>query len=209
MLLYCFALTFVVACNQSTNGPKASVDPTINSQAVDTSTPVPVEATTFETQITTSGLSVDQVMDVQKASEIIKQVVASQEFKDRILNHTVNGKKTFLNNNGLSNQEIYLRILEAAEDHDLNKDNIMELVLEVVPTTSGTGGLLFKLFPKIQKVLALLNLFRNTTPTGIAQNLFQMWLGKLGFALPGGSAANGSVQVAVAKIIGELGKNLN
>ncbi len=59
-------------------------------------------------------------------------------------------------------------------------------------------------FKKIRLHIIFLNLFQNTTPAGIAQNLFQQWLGKIGFNAPEGTSQ--SVQEAVAKIIGELGK---
>lgn len=164
--------------------------------------PVPVEAMTFETRIHTEGMSVEQEMEVQKAAEIIRMVVGSQEFKDRILNHTVNGVKKFLNNNGLTNEEIYQKILEAAEEGNLTKDNVMELTLELIPETSKSR--IFRIFAGIKKIFYYLNLFQNTTPAGIAQNLFQQWLGKIGFNAPEGTSQ--SVQEAVAKIIGELGK---
>ncbi len=202
-------MALIVACNSSKGGGTSSASPDQRSsqaaQVADTSTSVPVEATTFETHIATKGLSVEQETDVQKASEIIKQVVATQEFRDRILNHTVNGVKTFLNNNGLSNEEIYQKILDAADDNSLTKDNIMNLELEVSASSSGSG-ILFQIVSGIKKILSLFNLFSSATPAGIAQNLFQMWLGNLGFTIPTGSTGAGSVQSVIANLIGELGK---
>ncbi|MCM2350484.1 MAG: hypothetical protein NDI69_10720 [Bacteriovoracaceae bacterium] len=166
--------------------------------------PVPVEATTFETNIITEGLTVEQEMEVQKAAEIIKMVVASQEFKDRILNHTVNGVKTFLNNKGFTNEEIYQKILDAAESDNLTKDNVMELVIELIPQKS--TSLIYRIISGIKKVFFFLNLFQNTTPAGIAQNLFMQWLGKIGFNQADNVTPQLSVQQAVSQIIGELGQ---
>lgn len=166
--------------------------------------PVPVEATTFETNIITEGLTVEQEMEVQKAAEIIKMVVASQEFKDRILNHTVNGVKTFLNNKGFTNEEIYQKILDAAESDNLTKDNVMELVIELIPQKS--TSLIYRIISGIKKVFFFLNLFQNTTPAGIAQNLFMQWLGKIGFNQADNVTSQMSVQQAVSQIIGELGQ---
>lgn len=205
LFLMFLVLGLLTAC-QAPNGDQTASTDVDQSTPVngDPTEPVPVEATTFETNITTEGLSVEQEMEVQKAADIIKMVVASQEFKDRILNHTVNGMKKFLNNNGLTNEEIYQQILDAAENHNLTKDNVMELTFKLIPETSKSR--IYQIFAGIKKIFYYLNLFQNTTPAGIAQNLFQQWLGKLGFVLPEGSSTSLSVQEAVAKIIGELGK---
>ena len=199
-----FILVLVSACQ-----PNSSSQPSVSTNTVtdtDMSDQVPVEASTFETNISTEGMSVEQEMEIRKAEDIIKLVVASEEFKERILNHTVNGVKTFLNNKGLTNAEIYQKILEAAEDGNLTKDNVMDLAVELIPEKSTLASRIFKIIAGIKKIFFYLNLFQNTTPAGIAQNLFQQWLGKLGFSTVTGSSASLTVQEAVAKIIGELGK---
>ncbi|MGE3608627.1 MAG: hypothetical protein AB7I27_03485 [Bacteriovoracaceae bacterium] len=178
--------------------------PTSTSTTSTSTDPAPVEASTFDTNISTAGLDADQDMEVQKASEIIKLVVSSQEFKDRVLNHTVNGVKTFLNNNGLTNEQIYQKILEAAENDNLTKNNVMDLAFELIPQK--TTSRIYRIISGIKKIFFFLNLFSNTTPAGIAQNLFQQWLGKMGFSLVEGSSSNLTVQQGIAAIIGELGK---
>lgn len=200
IFLMLIALGLVTAC-QPNSGDKDS-----SSSNTETSDQIPVEASTFETNISTEGMSVEQEMEIRKAEDIIKMVVASEEFKARILNHTVNGVKTFLNNKGLTNQEIYQKILEAAEEGNLSKDNVMDLAIELIPQNSSLGSRIFKIIAGIKKIFYFLNLFQNTTPAGIAQNLFQQWLGKLGFGPITGSSSNLTVQEAVAKIIGELGQ---
>lgn len=190
IFLMLFVLLLVSACQ-----PNGSNEPSVSTNTVtdtDSSDQVPVEASTFETNISTEGMSVEQEMEVRKAEDIIKLVIASEEFKNRILNHT------FLNNNGLTNAEIYQKILDAAEDGSLTKDNVMDLAVELIPQNTTLGSRIFKIIADIKKIFFFLNLFQNTTPAGIAQNLFQQWLGKLGL--------NTATGEAVAKIIGELGK---
>lgn len=208
-----FVLSSLAACqpsSTSSGSDATTVDSSTPSVTVDetpvATDPVPVEATTFETKIITQGLSVEQEMEVQKAAEIIKLVVSSEEFKERILNHTVNGVKTFLNNNGLTNEQIYQKILEAAESDNLVKDNIMELTLELIPQTSSTKSWFTRIVSGIRKIFVYLNLFQNTTPAGIAQTLFQQWLSKLGFEQPSDSSTKLTVQSAVSSIIRELGE---
>lgn len=203
LLVILSVLVLVTACqpNQSekqssvtTDRPSVSTDADATSDADDQ---VPVEALTFETNISTEGMSVEQEMEIRKAEDIIKLVIASEEFKSRILNHTVNGVKTFLNNNGLSNEEIYQRILD---------QNVMDLAVELIPKKTTLSSRIFQIIAGIKKIFFFLNLFQNTTPAGIAQNLFQQWLGNIGFGLTEGASSNLTVQQAVARIIGELGK---
>lgn len=210
IFLMLFVLGLVTAC-QPNNGDQvsSSSQPVVSTNTdtnADANDQVPVEASTFETNISTVGMSVDQEEEIRKAEDIIKLVVSSEEFKKRVLNHTVNGVKTFLNNNGLTNAEIYQKILDAAEDGTLNKDNIMDLAVELIPQKSTLASRIFKIIAGIKKIFFFLNLFQNTTPAGIAQNLFQQWLGKLGFSTVTGSTSHLTVQEAIAKIIGELGQ---
>lgn len=164
ILLMLVVLGFVTAC-QPNNGNEVSTN---NDTTTDTSAQVPVDASTFETNISTEGMSVEQEMEIRKAEDIIKIVVASEEFKARILNHTVNGVKTFLGNNGLTNEEIYQKILEAAEDGNLTKDNVMDLAIELIPQKSTLASRIFKIIAGVKKIFFFLNLFQNTTPAGIA-----------------------------------------
>lgn len=202
------------ACQAPSGVPSGVEDPGLQVKVDQTPTEivttndqeVPVEAITFETEIKTEGLSVEEEIKIQEAEEIIKRVVASREFKDRILNHTVNGIKTFLNNNGYTNEEIYQKILEAAESDNLRKDNKMELSLEVVSQTGQSR--IYRLINGIKKFFYFLNLFKKATPAGIAQSLFQQWLGKIGFNRTENITSQQSVQEAVSKIIGELGQKL-
>lgn len=209
LLVTLFFFCLLQSCQQ---GQSSSAAETATTQAppvtATVTDPVPVEASTFDTKITTEGLSAEQEEQVQKASEIIKLVVASEEFRDRVLNHTVNGKKMFLNNNGLSNEEIYQKILNAAESDNATADNVMELAISLVkqPKSLGIGSLFFQIISGIKKVFAFVSMFQSLTPAGIAQNLFQMWLGKLGFTLPSTGTTSLSVQGAISKIIGELGQ---
>ena len=38
-------------------------------------------------------------------------IIASDEFKNEVLGHTYQGKRQFANNNGLSNEEVYKKII--------------------------------------------------------------------------------------------------
>lgn len=207
IFLMLLVLGLVTAC-QPNNSDQVSTntDTTSDTSAQVPDNQVPVEASTFETNISTEGMSVDQEEEIRKAEDIIKMVVASEEFKSRILNHTVNGVKKFLGNNGLTNEEIYQKILDAAEDGNLTKDNVMDLAIELIPQKSTLASRIFKIIAGVKKIFFFLNLFQNTTPAGIAQNLFQQWLGKIGFSAITGTSSNLTVQEAVSKIIGELGK---
>lgn len=136
-------------------------------------------------------------MEVQKAEDVIKQVIASQEFKDRIMNYDFGNIK-------YTNEEIYQKILEGAETDNEIKDNVMELVIEVIPQK--TTSRIYKIMAGIKKIFFFLNLFHKATPASIAENLFFHWLGKIGLDQTINSTSQLTVQDAISKIIGELGK---
>lgn len=87
------------------------------------------------------NFNTDQEQKVRKAVEIIKKVIASREFKERVLNYKYKGIKAFVDNHGLSNEEIYNRIFEAAEQiGNTAKNNMMDVELELYHQKTNTIG---------------------------------------------------------------------
>ena len=92
---------------------------------------VPVKAYTFDFDVRTDkSISWKKEQKVLDALDLIRQVIASPEFKQRVLNHRYQGRRRFQYNMGLSNQQIYHKILEGAEKLQPHKNNQMDLKLE-------------------------------------------------------------------------------
>jgi len=172
-----FFCSFLILCSFSCGKNSSSHS---NTTPGSQTTPLETnEAQRFNVKIQfDKGLSVDEEDKISKAAELIRSVVASEEFKQAILNHEVNGIKSFVDNNGLTNAEIYDKIISGAEELNPEVDHEMDLIIEVYHEDSNTVGHTFP--DKIQiwmnsKYLSANPVYKVTT------NMMHEWLHKLGF----------------------------
>ena len=140
---------------------------------------VPSEALTFGTNIQLVNSTAARETKVRSAEELIKKVIGSEAFRTAVLNHTYNGATTFANNNGLTNSQIYTKILEASEELNPGKNNIMDLTVEFyynafTSTVGYTSG-------SVNKIYSNTKYFDAYTPSSVANNFTHEWLHKLGF----------------------------
>jgi hypothetical protein len=171
------------ADNTTTAAPTAPVPD--NSASVPSATPsadsgtVPTLAHTFTTNITLVNFSADQETKYLKAIELVKEVVAMEAFRTAVLNHTYNGAKTFVDNAGFTNEEIYQKILDAAETLQPAKNNTMDLEVELYSNifTSTVGYTT----TASKRIWVNTKYFNSYGLTSVANNLFHEWLHKLGF----------------------------
>jgi hypothetical protein len=141
---------------------------------------------------------------VRAAISLIRKVITSPEFKDRILNHTYEGKKTFVDGQGLSNAEIYRKIIEGAEKMGRNTpDGVMNVELELYHSPSKTIGYTF---PDTNRIWMNTKYFNRYTPVKVADNLMHEWMHKLGFTheMKYSERRNYSVPYAIGYLIEEL-----
>src|SRR5690606_16501128 len=102
---------------------------------------VPPAAFSWDTDIHLTNFNREQEEKIKKAVEIIKKVLITKEFKDRVLNYTYKGEQKFIDNEGLSNQEIYQRLLDGAEKMgNTAKNNTMDVELELYHQKTTTIG---------------------------------------------------------------------
>lgn len=180
--LILFILLFVFSCGK--NGSQSETSCDMLCEASEYTLPampedqLPVEASTFETNLVLVNFDEAQATKVQSAAEIIKRVISSQEFKTAVLNHRFEGKRSFANNNGLSNQQIYDRILIGAEKLTAAKNNAMDVELELYFQNTTTIGYTY---PSTTRIWMNTKYFNSYTPTSVSSNLMHEWLHKLGF----------------------------
>lgn len=139
---------------------------------------VPTLALTFDTNVQTYNMSSSQEAKIQKAEVHIRDVIGSEEFRSRVLNHTYNGKKQFNYNNGLTNAQIYQKILEASEMLSPGKDNELDLKIKVYYENSSTVGYTTPSSSYINMNTKFLNSY---TSREVARNMIHEWLHKIGF----------------------------
>ncbi len=175
---FLFLFLFLASCGKGGSGSGGMAE--LSDAQLESSSSAPVQAQTFEINARMTGFDRDQEDKIFQAFDMIKRVVASDEFKRRILGHTFKGKKQFHDNGGYTNAQIYKAILEGAEKLSPSKNNAMDLVLE---TYSESNVVIGYTMPSIKTI------FMNTKylnrsgfkPNQVAMNLTHEWLHKLGF----------------------------
>ena len=164
---------------------------------------VPSLAVTFDTNVVTYSMTNSQEDKIARAEEKIRDVIASEEFKNKVINHTYNGRKTFVNNGGLTNTEIYYKILNGAEKLQPSKDNEMDLGIKVYYEDSNTVGYTMTGSKNINMNTKFLNKY---TANQVTRNMTHEWLHKLGFthAVTYSSSRDYSVPYAIGSIMEKL-----
>lgn len=167
---------------------------------------VPNLALTFDTDVVTYSMTSSQEAKIQKAEYKIMKVIGSESFRTKVLNHTYGGVKKFNNNNGLSNSQIYMKILEGMENYKKTKNNTMDLNIKVYYENSSTVGYTTTTSSYINMNTKFLN---NYTSTQVTRNMVHEWLHKLGFshAVNYSVSRNYSVPYAIGKIVETLAVN--
>ena len=167
---------------------------------------VPTLAETFSTDIYVYNGTSSQRYKIDRADYKIRQVIHSEEFKDRVINHTYNGVKRFVDNGGLTNTQIYYKILKGAEKLLPTEDNEMDLKVKTYYESSSTVGYTSSSSMYINFNTKFLNYY---TVSETAKTLMHEWLHKLGFTHSSyyTTSRNYSVPYGVGKIILELAAN--
>ncbi|MFL5785321.1 MAG: hypothetical protein ACJ76H_11960 [Bacteriovoracaceae bacterium] len=134
----------------------------------------------FDVRTTLIGFTQKQEDKLNAASKLIRKIVRSKDFKEKVLNHTWEGKKTFAENDGLTNEQVYKKILEGAEKMtDLGPNSTMDLEIELyTDLDSITIGYTY---PDISKIYMNRKYYNKFRPFEVADNMMHEWLHKIGF----------------------------
>lgn len=168
---------------------------------------VPAQALSFKTNVSyLSGFDSSDEDKYNKAVALVKKVVATEAFRTAVLNHTYGGVKTFVQNNGLTNAEIYQTILDAAEKLTPAKNNTLDVGVKLYYENSTTVGYTSTAYTYIN---VNTKYFDTYAINSVASNLFHEWLHKVGYSHDAAATARRpySVPYAVGTIIRTIGKN--
>ena len=207
-IILIFMSFFTASCNQSSGSSSGnnSIKVTDNIYGDhNDQDPIPNEALTFDARIDFVNLTSSQQDKMEEAIEIIKMVVATEEFRSKVLNHTYNGKKTFVDNGGYSNAQIYQIILDGAERLQPTKNNTMDAEVGLYYAATNVVGYTYASSSRIWVNTKYFNVY---TAAGVAHNLFHEWMHKLGFIHDStwSSSRDYSVPYALGNLVGEIGK---
>lgn len=142
-------------------------------------TEVPKEAMTWDADIYYVNFASQDQAKVESAVGLMKKVIQSPEFKEAVINHTYKGEKTYNDNKGLTNEQIYQIIIDGAEVMGVTKkNNRLDVELELYRDTSTTIGYTY---PDTTRIWMNLKYFQKYTAIKVAGNLMHEWMHKLGF----------------------------
>ncbi len=193
-----FVFFFFLACTQA----QAEAE---GIQEIDVFPPV-----TFKVNAKTVNFNSEERQKVEAAASLIKKIVESPEFRKKILNYTYLGRKQFNDNKGLSNEEIYIKILEGSEKMTgLGKNKTMDLELELY--TDMNSRTIGYTYPNIVRVFVNNKYFSRFKPHQVADKMMHEWLHKIGFdhSIEATTDRAHSVPYAVGYIVRRLALKLS
>jgi hypothetical protein len=169
---------------------------------------VPDEAFTFDFNVKTVQMPRFHEEKIFRAVELLKEVFASPEFRNKILGHRYRGQRSFYQNRGLSNFEIYHLILNGTEKLYPVRNNAMDVEIELYADFN--SRVLGFTLPRSRRIWMNKKYFLKFTPAEIAANLTHEWLHKLGFdhERERTEARKFSVPYAIGYIVKELAQEL-
>jgi hypothetical protein len=120
---------------------------------------------------------------LEKARALLEKVVNSEEFKQKVIHFTYQGEETYVQNGGLTNLQIYNKIMAGAEEFpkQTESNHTMDLYTELY--TSGWTGrnVIGYTNPSTATIFMNSYFFNYATADGVAGNMIHEWLHKLGF----------------------------
>jgi len=139
-----------------------------------------------------------------EAIKLIKAIIQNHEFEKRVKNFNFKKKNSFHDNKGLTNEEIFQKIIDGAETvGDEVVNNRMDVELELYEHPSKTIGYTY---PDTKRIWINRKYFSHYKVNQVANNLMHEWMHKLGFNHDTKwSAARGySVPYAIGNIFEEI-----
>ncbi|HXH74482.1 MAG TPA: hypothetical protein VNJ08_05930 [Bacteriovoracaceae bacterium] len=202
-----FLLLFAVACGKdgSQNETSGNSAPEDSYQTITSDDPLPALAETFKINITYVNFTPDQRLKYEKAVEIVKKVIGSEEFKNKVLTHTYNDVATYVDNNGKSNSTIYQQVLNGNETLQPSRNNQMDVEVELYYAETTTVGYTYA---NSKRIWVNTKYFNAYTPASVAGNLFHEWVHKLGYthATSYSVSRDYSVPYALGRMMSTMGR---
>jgi hypothetical protein len=169
-----------------------------------TTSTLPAKALSFKTNITLIGFDSTRAAKMRRAIEVVRLVVGTEEFRKRVLDHTWNGAKTYVDNRGHSNLTIYNNILDGGESLQPTKNNTMDMEVELYYANNSTVGYTY---PNTRRIWVNQKFFDQYNLASVANNLMHEWLHKLGYdhAQTWSTSRDYSVPYGVGRIVSQVG----
>jgi hypothetical protein len=155
----------------------------------------------------------EQEIKMKDALSRLKLIVNSVEFKERVLAHTYNGSNQFVDNKGLTNEEIYLRIMEGAEtlSRDGDGGNVVDSEMDIdIKLYYSSKNVVGYTYPNVLQIWVNKKYFIPNSLGAVAANVIHEWTHKIGFGHDYSSTSRRpySVPYGVGTIVKDLINNM-
>ncbi len=206
---FLFLCLFLASCGKGGGGGSGSAFAELTDAQI-ASEVAPVQAQTFDINANMSGFEREHEDKILRSFDLIKRVIATDEFKRRVLGKVYKGKKEFVDNGGDSNAEVYKKILNASEKLTPGNNNTMDLNLEAYFESANVIGYTM---PSITTVYVNKRYLAKSSfkVNQVAMNLTHEWLHKLGFkhAQKNSASRPHSVPYAVGYIMRDIASKMD
>ena len=144
---------------------------------------------------------------MRDALERLEIVINSVEFKQKVIDHVWRGERTFNDNDGLTNEEIYEKLMSGKEDLLPELDQEIDLDMTLYYRNNSTVGYTY---PDTIKIWVNDKFFSGYSLGQVAANAIHEWTHKIGFTHDFRNNADRpySVPYAVGSIVREMVDNL-
>jgi hypothetical protein len=151
--------------------------------------------------MSTKGYSPKGQEKVELSSKVLEEIINSDEFKNRVVNfQNRKGERKFASNINMSNEMIYMKLMEAREVLQPNTPNEINLYLQYYYTRKNTVGYTER--PR-NTIFTNGKFFNRNNPGRVAGNFAHEWTHKMGFDHRSAKEID-SVPYAIGRIITEL-----
>ena len=170
---------------------------------------LPSEAYTFDFNVKTNRISRYKENKLMEAVELLREVFASEDFRKKILNHRFRGKYRYSYNKGLTNYQIYKRILKGREELYPYVNNAMDVEIDFF--TNHKSIVIGYTWPHSKKIWMNTKYFNRFEVEEIASHLLHEWLHKLGFDHERNRTHDRqfSVPYAIGRIAHDIAREIN
>lgn len=144
---------------------------------------------------------------MKDALDRLEIVINSAEFRERIINHIWRGEQTFNDNDDLTNEEIYQKLMTGREDLLPEEDQELDLDMTLYYRNNSTVGYTY---PDTIRIWVNDKFFSNYSLGQVAANAVHEWTHKVGFThdFRNNPDRPFSVPYAIGSIVREMVDNL-
>lgn len=158
----------------------------------------------------TKNFTAKERAKLNEAILYIETIINGPEFRERVLNHTYQGQKQFVQNGGQTNEQVYETIMAGAEKYPVATEADQEIDMELemyVPKWYQSRSVLGYTYQNTRKVWINRYFFSSADANEIAGNFIHEWTHKLGFEHDYKSTSRRpfSVPYAIGYMIRDLG----